>query len=168
MELVLRQGEREERAKVERRPDGKFEVAIGERRYLVDAARVSATLRTLLIDGRQHEVAVREVEAGRYVVSAEGATVEVEASDPLTFLARQSHRDKGSRGARTVKAYMPGRVVNLLVAEGDVVQAGEGLLVLEAMKMQNEIQAEHAGKVRKFLVAAGEAVEGGDPLLELE
>jgi biotin carboxyl carrier protein len=59
-------------------------------------------------------------------------------------------------------------VVSLLVAEGEEVQPGQGLLVLEAMKMQNEIQAERAGRVRAIHVAPGEAVEGGDPLLDLE
>jgi biotin carboxyl carrier protein len=168
MELVLRQGEREERATVERGADGVYEVRLGERRYRVDATRAGATLRSLLIDGGQYEVAVRDSGDGSYMVSAGGALVDVEVSDPLTFLARQSHADKGGRGARTVRAYMPGRVVSLLVEAGDEVKPGQGLLVLEAMKMQNEIQAERAGRVRILHVEPGEAVEGGDPLLEFE
>jgi biotin carboxyl carrier protein len=167
MELVLREGEREERAAVERAADGTYEVRLGERRYRVDAARAGAVLRSLLIDGGQHEVAVRDEGDGRYLVSAGGGLVAVEVSDPLTFLARQSHAAKGGRGG-TVRAYMPGRVVSLLVAEGDEVVPGQGLLVLEAMKMQNEIQAERAGRVKTLHVAAGVAVEGGDPLLDLE
>jgi biotin carboxyl carrier protein len=66
-----------------------------------------------------------------------------------------------------IAAYMPGRVVQVAVAEGDRVEAAP-LVVLEAMKMQNEIQAERGGTVRKLHVVAGQAVEGGDPLLELE
>jgi len=168
MELVLREGEREERASVERAADGTYEVRLGERRYRVDAARAGAVLRSLLIDGGQHEVAVRDEGEGSYLVSAGGGLVAVEVSDPLTFLARQSHADKGGRGSRTVRAYMPGRVVSLLVAIGDEVVPGQGLLVLEAMKMQNEIQAERAGRVKALHIGAGEAVEGGDPLLDLE
>jgi biotin carboxyl carrier protein len=142
-------------------------VRLGERRYRVDVARAGATLRSLLIDGAQHEVAVRDEGEGSYLVSAGGALVAVEVSDPLTFLARQTHGAKGGRGG-TVRAYMPGRVVSLLVAVGDEVVPGQGLLVLEAMKMQNEIQAERAGRVKALHIAAGEAVEGGDPLLDLE
>jgi pyruvate carboxylase subunit B len=171
MELVLRTGgagEREERASVRRDADGSFEVKVGERFYRVDVARAGAVVRSLLIDGQQHEVAVREESPGRYAVSAGGALHSVEATDPLTFLARQSHADKGARGAHTVRAYMPGRVVELLVGVGDEVAVGQGLLVLEAMKMQNEIQAERPGRVRLFHVAVGEAVEGGDPLVDLE
>jgi biotin carboxyl carrier protein len=63
---------------------------------------------------------------------------------------------------------MPGRVVTLLAAEGQVVAAGQGVLVLEAMKMQNEIQAEHDGTVARILVQPGQSVDGGDPLFELE
>jgi biotin carboxyl carrier protein len=63
---------------------------------------------------------------------------------------------------------MPGRVVEVRVAEGQEIRAGEPLLVLEAMKMQNEIQAERDGTVRKLHVAAGDAVDGGDLLLEIE
>ena len=63
---------------------------------------------------------------------------------------------------------MPGRVVEVLVEEGARVEAGQGLIVLEAMKMENEIQAEHEGVVKQVFVTAGQAVEGGDPLFELE
>jgi biotin carboxyl carrier protein len=62
---------------------------------------------------------------------------------------------------------MPGRVVEVLVREGDEVTVGQGLVVLEAMKMENEIQAERAGKVTKVFVTAGQPVEGGDLLFEL-
>jgi biotin carboxyl carrier protein len=62
---------------------------------------------------------------------------------------------------------MPGRVVAVLVAEGASVTPGQGLVVLEAMKMQNEIQAERPGTVKKIFVSPGQAVEGGDPLFEI-
>jgi len=63
---------------------------------------------------------------------------------------------------------MPGRVVVIMVEEGDTVAAGQGLVVLEAMKMENEIQAESAGIVRRVHVTAGQAVEGGDLLFDIE
>jgi biotin carboxyl carrier protein len=67
-----------------------------------------------------------------------------------------------------VAAYMPGRVVAVAVAAGQTIEAGAALVVLEAMKMQNEIQAERAGTVVHVHVAAGQAVELGDPLVEIE
>ena len=62
---------------------------------------------------------------------------------------------------------MPGRVVAVLVEAGAPVDAGQGVVVLEAMKMENEIQAESAGVVSRILVEPGQAVEGGDPLFEI-
>jgi pyruvate carboxylase subunit B len=62
---------------------------------------------------------------------------------------------------------MPGRVVELLAAEGDEIEAGQGIVVLEAMKMENEISSEHSGTVHKIHVEPGSTVEGGDPLFEI-
>ena len=84
-----------------------------------------------------------------------------------THLARSAHAASGAGGVQRITAYMPGRVVDILVGEGEEVEAGQGLVVLEAMKMKNEIQAESAGVVRKVLVEKDQAVEGGDPLVEI-
>lgn len=82
-------------------------------------------------------------------------------------------RRKGARahaagaGSGTVQAPMPGRIVKVLVTEGDEVRPGAGLVVMEAMKMENEIGAPHAGKVTRVLVRAGDAVERDAALVEL-
>ena len=86
----------------------------------------------------------------------------------LAHLAASSHEATAAGGVERVDAYMPGRVVGLLVEEGATVAAGDGILVLEAMKMENEIQAERPGTVRAIFVEPGQAVEGGDPLYEIE
>jgi biotin carboxyl carrier protein len=70
-------------------------------------------------------------------------------------------------GAGTVRSPMPGRVLRVLVAEGDDVEAGAPVAVVEAMKMENELVAERAGKVKRVLVASGATVEGGAPLVEI-
>jgi pyruvate carboxylase subunit B len=124
--------------------------------------------RLLLEDGAQFEVAIMRDREGRYQVSAAGDDVVVEVLDPLTALLEGGAAGAARRRSQQVRAYMPGRVVALLVAEGDAVTAGQGLVVLEAMKMQNEIVAEHAGVVKRIHVAAGESVDGGAPLFDLE
>ena len=170
---IVRPGSREEKVKV-RREDDFYEVTVGdrgERVYRVEAAtarRGVQSLRSLLIDGAQHEVAVRHQGEGVYWVSTGHGAGAVEVSDPLTALATQSRAVKGGRRRQTVKAYMPGRVVTLLAAEGEEVTAGQGVLVLEAMKMENEIRAEHGGTVTKIHVQPGQAVDNGTPLFELE
>jgi biotin carboxyl carrier protein len=167
MRLVVKGPAGEEEVAVERRGDG-YEVRIGDRTYRVDAAPVGDGHRSLLIDGCQHEVVTRPSGEGGWSVSAGGATSAVEVSDPLSHLARKSRCGPRGGGRQEVKAYMPGRVVALLVDEGAAVEAGQGVVVLEAMKMENEIRAERAGTVTRLHVAPGQSVEGGDPLFEIE
>ena len=70
--------------------------------------------------------------------------------------------------ARTLRAQLPGKVVKLLVAEGDVVTAGQPLVILEAMKMETEVAAPRGGRVARVHVAAGRILAMGDPLLDLD
>ena len=170
MDLIVRSGSRETKVKI-RREDDLYEVTIGERAYRVEAATARAgsqSLRSLRIDGAQHEVAVRHRGEGIYWVSTGQRAGAVEVSEPRPALATQTRAAKGGRRRQTVKAYMPGRVVTLLVAEGGEVTAGQGVLVLEAMKMENEIRAEHDGTVTRIHVQPGQAVDNGTPLFELE
>jgi len=168
MELVIRLNGRDERVRVTRR-DATYRVEIdGRRSYSVDVFELNVLVRSLLIDHDQYDVAVRRLADDRYQVSWEGRTDVAEVADPLTHLARESRSGVAGHQRQHVTAYMPGRVVAIKVAEGDQVTIGQPLLVLEAMKMQNEIQAESDGVVKKIVVVAGQAVEGGDLMLEIE
>ena len=167
MKLIVLQDGHEHEIRVERR-HGAYEVELGGRILRVDSVRTNGMVRSLVIEGRQFEVAVRTSEDGRYQVSSQGTLEELEVLDPLTYLASQGADGEKTRGGQKVTAYMPGRVVRLLVAEGDAVEPGQGMVVLEAMKMENEIEAERSGRVARVFVEAGQAVEGGDPLFEFE
>ena len=164
MELIVRHRDREEKVALEATAEG-YRVRVGEAEYAVGVGDAGG-LMSLVVDGRQYEVAVGAERDDRYVVSSSRGLDTVVLMDPLTHLARQGKDDVRS-GAGRVEAYMPGRVVAVLVAEGDAVEAGQGLVVLEAMKMENEIQAEGPGVVRKVFVEQGQAVEGGDILFEI-
>jgi pyruvate carboxylase subunit B len=168
MQFLAREAGREERVRVRRTGEHLYEVTVGGRPpFLVDARPTGGARRSLIVDGRQVEVAVKRHGDGRYAVSGGGALRFVEVEDPLTHLARRGRRQDQHVEER-VTAYMPGRVVAVLVAEGEAVAAGQGIVVLEAMKMQNEIQAERAGTIKALFVRPGEAVETGNPLFELE
>ena len=166
MDLVILDGDRERRVAIERVTGG-FVVEVDGERYAVDHAGAGGQLSSLLIDGRQWEVSTHRESVGRYRIAANGAEQEVEVRDPLTHLARGSGAAAHDAGRRAVSAYMPGRVVAVLVEEGARVAAGEGVVVLEAMKMENEIRSEVAGVVAKLHVRPGQSVEGGDPLFEI-
>jgi acetyl/propionyl-CoA carboxylase alpha subunit len=166
VELIARVGERVERVSVER-DGGRYHVRIGERRYEVDHRALGPWVRSLVVDGESHEAAVFRAGEERWNVGWRGRTAMVELVDPLTHLAAEAHGEGKRGGRQVVTAYMPGRVVVISVEEGATVEPGQPLVVLEAMKMQNEIQADRAATVRKIHVRPGQAVEGGDPLLEL-
>ena len=173
MELIARtgpQGERVERISIERRSGDRFRIAIGERVHEVEARSLGPFVRSLLVDGESHETALFRVGDGAasvWSVGWRGETTRVELVDPLTHLSIEARGDAAKSGRQVITAYMPGRVVSVAVAEGAEVEAGQPLVVLEAMKMQNELQADRAGKVAKIHVVPGQAVEGGDPLIEL-
>ena len=167
MRLVVEHQGRADEVVVGRR-DGYWRVQVGDVEHRVDAASVTGTSRSLRIDGGQYEVDVAHLGQGRYEVSGAGWVEELKVQDPLAYLASHAHDEVAEHASETVTAYMPGRVAAILVKEGAEVAAGDGVLVLEAMKMENEIQAERGGVVSRILVSLGQAVEGGDPLFELE
>ncbi len=167
MELIARHLDREEKVLLTRTARG-YRVAVGDVVHEVDAAAAGDGTHSLVIDGHQHEILVKPQGDGRYRVTTGAGAETVELMDPLTHLARQAHGDLEAGGPRQVTAYMPGRVVEILVEEGALLEPGAGVLVLEAMKMKNEIQSESGGTVSRILVVEGQAVEGGDPLFEIE
>jgi acetyl/propionyl-CoA carboxylase alpha subunit len=120
---------------------------------------------SVLMDGRSYEARVEESE-GCVIVFIDGHRFEVEIRDPRRW-SRQSARP-GAEGRLNVTAPMPGKIVRLLVAEGDIVTAGQGLLVVEAMKMQNEMKAPKAGVVVSLTAREGATVAAGDVLAAIE
>jgi acetyl/propionyl-CoA carboxylase alpha subunit len=120
---------------------------------------------SILMDGRVYDAHVEEGADG-VVVVIDGHRFEIDVRDPRR-LPRQSGR-KAADGVQTVVAPMPGKVVRVLVAAGDTVEAGQGLVVVEAMKMQNEMKAPRTGRVLAVPAREGGTVAAGDVLATLE
>jgi biotin carboxyl carrier protein len=149
-------GERRLRAEV-RRIDGGYAVTLDGVTLDVDFLETGDDFASLLVEGRSYEVGV-ETRDGQYRIHLpEGAiTVGVgEASRDGGVQPRRSH------GPERLTAPMPGRVVRILVGEGEEVGAGQGLVVVEAMKMENELKSPRQGRVREVVVGEGQAVEAG-------
>ena len=127
-------------------------------------------VRTVMIGDEVHRVVVRRGEsAGLYTLWLDGHRFDVEALDERARTIRElSGTAAGPSGPAPLKAPMPGLIVRINVQAGDAVQAGQGLVVMEAMKMENELRATAAGKVRAVVVSPGTAVEKGALLIELE
>lgn len=159
----------------------KLDVTIGGRKRHVELNRAASRVEGL-IDGRSFEADVVELRDGAYSILIGGRSIEVRVEVNPTglrvisggeeFAASVSDPRKIRRGAgqlsaegrQNVNAPMPGKVVRLLVKAGEAVKVGQGLLVIEAMKMQNEIRSPKSGIVEKLLAAEGQPVNAGETL----
>ena len=120
-------------------------------------------------DTVQRVVVTRDTARGRYALSLGGRRYEVEALDDRTRAIRQlSNSAAGPKGPAPLVAPMPGLIVRVNVEVGASVQPGQGLVVMEAMKMENELRAASAGTVKAVRAVPGTAVERGAILVELE
>jgi pyruvate carboxylase subunit B len=133
------------------------------------AALPGSPLCHLLVGGESWTVAVEPGDGpGRWALGVVGERVAVEALDERSAQRRaQAAPRAGPTASRTVKAPMPGLIVRIEVVAGQPVLAGAGLVVVEAMKMENELRAPHSGVVATVHVAVGQAVERGAPLVTL-
>lgn len=124
---------------------------------------------TLRLGSAIHSIAVRPGEGrGRYTMWTAERRLEVEALDERTVAIRElTARSRAAQGPAPLVAPMPGLIVRVNVAPGDAVEPGQGLVVMEAMKMENELRAPAAGTVTAIRVTAGQAVEKGAVLVEL-
>lgn len=149
---------------VERHGSG-YRVTIDGREHFIDMVPAGHQLWSLrLADGTQFAV-THHRSGNEHELTLAGAKAVVEIIDPLAL--RRTRSDETSGEAGTVAALMPGRIVRVLVAQGDAVTKGTGLLILEAMKMENEIQAPTDGTVEAMFVQAGDTVERGAPLIRI-
>jgi biotin carboxyl carrier protein len=141
-----------------------YEVALGGVVHRVELVPIRAGLAGLFFpDGRNFAVASQRLERNRFRLLLSQRQFEIRLRDPHE---RAPGVVAGGRsGPHQIKAPIPGRVVSVAVQAGAEVHAGQALLVLEAMKMENQICAEAAGRVQEVLVSPGIAVEGGQTLV---
>ena len=149
--------------------DGGHVTIAGETHSATLNAIPGTPLRQLLLDGRPLTLSVEPLGRGRWALAPGGERLEVEVLDERTRHIRSlTGGGDQRRAAAVLKAPMPGLVVRVQAQPGDVVTAGAGLVVLEAMKIENELKAAASGIVKSVRVAPGEAVEKGQVLVEFE
>ena len=132
-----------------------------------DAVQVAPNTISVLLDGQAFEVHVTPSLDGTIKLQTGPHEFAAELHDPRAWQGRR-HGATEAEGQQQIVAPMPGKVIRVLVKVGDEVEAGQGLLVVEAMKMQNEIRSPKAGRVVEVKVAPGEAVNSGQVLLIVE
>lgn len=143
-------------------------VSVDGKKHSVEILKSAGSLMTVSIDGRIVTASSRRTDgdsdgsgpAARMVVSSGGKDFEIEIDDERSRIIKAFRPAGAQKGGKTrVKAPMPGMVVRLEVQQGQEVKPGQGLVVLEAMKMENEIRSQTEGIVDQIEVKAGEAVE---------
>lgn len=148
-----------------------WRVAVGNREIQVDLAKlpelkeVEPGIYSVLLDGRSLVFRVAPVN-GAVLVDVNGREYKVEARDPRA--AGRHGRHTVGEGRQNISAPMPGKLIRLLVGEGDAVHAGQGLAVVEAMKMQNEVKAPREGRIVAVRAKAGDTVTAGAVLVTIE
>jgi acetyl/propionyl-CoA carboxylase alpha subunit len=143
--------------------DGTYEITLDGRTVHVDAVRSGPTVYSVIEDGQQFEAMVDEKGAHGFDVFVSGRIFHLEALDERTRLLAQSAAPVLT-GPQTITAEMPGKVVKVVVSAGGPVREGQGVVLVEAMKMENEITSPIDGIVTEVAVSEGQTVEAGSVL----
>jgi biotin carboxyl carrier protein len=146
--------------------DGLYRVNLDDKEYVVESSQISDNCISLLVDGKTFTVYFAEADGKRYVsIGGEQFCIQEAASEGMRA---SDHYSSAVDEAPVAASPMPGKVVKLLVKEGDEVDKGQGLVIVEAMKMENEIKSPVKGKVEKVSFKAGDLVDAAQPIVEVK
>lgn len=146
---------------------GHFTVKVGEKQYDVDALTLDHGAVSMIIDGESFGVEFDEG-AEEVAVLLRGHIARVDIASERQLRMRAASAQFSAEGKQLIAAPMPGKVVKVLVKVGDDVQQNQGLVVVEAMKMENELKSPKAGKVTELFCKEGQTVENGAKLVVVE
>jgi len=154
-----------------------LQVDMGPEGILVDGQKTSADLvemdgtdvHSLLLNQRSHRILATKDGAEEWILHLSGRHLRAQVVDERTRTIREMAASReGPKGPKALKAPMPGMVVKIEVQQGEDIRRGQGLVIVEAMKMENELKSEGDGRVSRILVEAGQAVEKDQVLVEFE
>jgi biotin carboxyl carrier protein len=151
------------RLTLEEKRENNIQVTLGQKKYRVSTEFLSASELLLNVNGKIYNIII-DFNSSCYSVYVKGRFFKIEKKLASQILRAQKIRLR----KRDVKTSMPGRIVKILLHEGDRVKEGEAVLILEAMKMENEIKSPQSGVIKKIGPKAGSYVEGGSLLFSVE
>jgi len=147
--------------------NGAWKISLDGDALDANAVEVAPNIFSVLLNGDSHQIRIAPRPDGTLTLHTGLAEYHAEVTDPRSWRGRR-HGAVEAEGRQQITAPMPGKVVRLLVKQGDSVEAGQGLLVVEAMKMQNEIRSPKSGKIEKLFAKEGQPVNAGEVLLWVE
>ena len=146
----------------------KFSILIDKRCYEIDIVEVDKGVYSILHDSRSFNVELVEAKNSKsYLVNTLYETYDVEIIDAETKYLMNRRKDDGE-GENTISSPMPGKVVRVLFKEGDLVKAGETVVIVSAMKMESEYKVKQDRKIKRILVKEGDTVNGDQPMVIIE
>lgn len=145
----------------------KVSVRVADREYDLDVSEPEPGIFLIKNDGKIYETAVSNAPENQFRVRLRNTEFEVSITDPKRLRGSSSDSEHTS-GKAEIKTAMPGKVVRILKTAGDSVQKGDGLIVVEAMKMQNEMRSPKDGTIGEIKVAEGATVSSGDVLVVID
>ena len=140
-----------------------WQISIDDRIVDADAVEIAPGIFSILLNGKSYEVRVTPSPAGALTLQTAHQEFVAEVIDPRAWRGRR-HGTLEAEGRQQILAPMPGKIIRVLVQAGEKVEVGQGLLVVEAMKMQNEIRSPKSGTVERLLVKEGQPVNAGEIL----
>jgi len=145
------------------RDSDRWQISMDDHAVNADALEIAPGIFSILLNGKSYEVRVTPTPAGALRLQTAHHEFTAEVIDPRAWRGRR-HGALEAEGRQQILAPMPGKIIRVLVQTGEKVQAGQGLLVVEAMKMQNEIRSPKSGTVERLLVKQGQPVNAGEVL----
>jgi len=145
------------------RTSERWSIALDGHAVDADAIEIAPNIFSILLNGKSHEVRITPTPTGALTLQTDHQEFTAELLDPRAWRGRR-HGALEAEGRQQIIAPMPGKIVRVLVQAGDKVEAGQGLIVVEAMKMQNEIRSPKSGTVERLLAKEGQPVNVGEVL----
>ena len=166
--MILEIGCRSEKVPVEITSNGNHrKIRLGGKEVRCDCVRLADGHYSLILDGSVLDALV-DVDSETCVVTSRSGTFTLRITDPRRSGLRHTPDEVSAAGVQRLYADMPGKIIRVLIQNGDAVASDQNLLVLEAMKMQNEIRSPKAGIVKEVAVTPDTTVNTGDFLLSIE
>jgi biotin carboxyl carrier protein len=167
MAFIAKLGGESCRVEIEEMDKSLYRVSVDGNDLVVDANKTGLSSYSLIIDNRSFEVDV-DVSEDEYRVLVDGRSYHIHLIDERRIRLGGLQTGIQLQGRQNVAVPMPGKVIAVLVSEGDWVEKGQGLVIVEAMKMENEVRSPISGEVKEVRAKAGETLEAGAVLVVVE
>ena len=167
MAFIAKLGEQSYTVEIEENGKSVYRISVDGNEFLVDGKKTGRTNFSLIVDNRSFEIEVDNTD-DEYRVLVDGRNYRIHLVDERRVRVGAAQSGLQLQGRQMVSVPMPGKIIAVLVAIGDAVEMGQGLVIVEAMKMENEVRSPISGEVKEIKVKPGDTVEGGALLVIVE